>query len=62
MSLSYGGDLNDMRKLPGYDRLRATCTEHNVEVRKLHGPERTGERVGKGAIVLAFAAEPRKFE
>ncbi|HOC10347.1 DegV family protein [Thermomonas sp.] len=62
MSLSYGGDLNDMRKLPGYDRLRATCTEHNVEVFESFMGLSGLVNVGKGAIVLAFAAEPRKFD
>jgi hypothetical protein len=62
MALSYGGSLADMRKLPGYDRLRATCAEHNVEMFESFMGLSGLVNVGKGAIVLAFAAEPRKFD
>ncbi|MBS0583036.1 MAG: DegV family protein, partial [Proteobacteria bacterium] len=32
LCLSYGGDLAEMRALPGYDSLRTTCGEHGVEL------------------------------
>ena len=62
MSLSYGGRLDEMRKLPGYDRLRATCAEHNVEVFESFMGLSGMVNVGQGAVVLGFAAEPAKFE
>lgn len=62
LCLSYGGQLADMRALPGYLHLRDTCAEHNVEmfesVMSLSGMV----NVGQGGLVLAFAAESAKFE
>ena len=55
MSLSYGGDLADMRKLPGYDRLRATCAEHNIEVFESFMGLSGLVNVGKGALVLGLS-------
>ena len=62
MSLSYGGELEEMRKLPGYDHLREVCAEHNVEVFESFMGLSGLVNVGKGAMVLAFAAEPHKFD
>ncbi|MDE2406925.1 MAG: DegV family protein [Xanthomonadaceae bacterium] len=62
LCLSYGGDLAEMRKLPGYDRLREVCAAHNVEVFESFMGLSGLVNVGRGAMVLAFAAEPRKFE
>ena len=62
MSLSYGGELDAMRALPGYDDLRVTCASHNIElfesVMSLSGMV----NVGKGAVVVGFGAESRRFE
>ena len=62
MSLSYGGELGEMRALPGYDDLRVTCASYNIElfesVMSLSGMV----NVGKGAVVVGFGAEARKFE
>jgi len=61
MNLSYGGELEQMRALPGYDDLRVTCASYNIElfesVMSLSGMI----NVGKGAVVVGFAAESRKF-
>ena len=62
MSLSFGGDLEVMRALPGYDRLRAACAEHNVEVYESVMGLSGMVNVGQGALVLGFAADPAKFE
>ncbi len=62
LCLSYGGELEDMRALPGYQRLRDTCAEHNVEVLESVMSLSGMVNVGKGALVVGFAAEPRKFE
>lgn len=62
LCLSYGGELEGMRALPGYQRLRDTCDEHNVEVLESVMSLSGMVNVGKGALVVGFAAEPRKFE
>jgi DegV family protein with EDD domain len=57
MSMSYGGHLDVMRNLPGYDSLVKVCEEAGVAV--LESPMSiTGMvNVGEGAITLGFAAE-----
>lgn len=62
MSLSFGGELDAMRALPGYDRLRTACAEHNVEVFESVMGLSGLVNVGRGALVVAFAAEPHKFD
>ena len=62
MCLSYGGELQGLRALPGYQRLRDTCAEHNVEVLESVMSLSGMVNVGKGALVVGFAAEPHKFE
>ena len=61
MNLCYGGDLADMRNLPGYERLRNVCADNNVEVFESFMGLSGLVNVGKGALVLAFASEPHKF-
>jgi DegV family protein with EDD domain len=62
MSLSYGGNLDVMRNLPGYDRLVRICGEAGVEI--LESPMGiTGMvNVGEGAMTLGFAAEEHVAE
>ena len=60
--LSYGGELDEMRALPGYARLRDICANNNVEVFESVMSLTGMVNVGKGAVVVAFAAEPHKFE
>ena len=62
VGVSYGGDLVDLHKLPGYADLREVCAEHNVEVFESVMGLSGLVNVGKGAAVVAFAAEPHKFE
>ena len=62
VGLCYGGDLDEMRAMPGYARLRETCAEHNVEVFETFMGLSGLVNVGKGAMVVAFAAEAHKFE
>ena len=61
MCLSYGGKLEEMRAFAGYEELRATCSEHNIEffesVMGLTGMV----NVGKGALCVGFAAEAHAF-
>ncbi|WP_147653360.1 DegV family protein [Vulcaniibacterium gelatinicum] len=60
--LSYGGDLAEMRALPGYESLRAACAEHNIELYESVMSLTGMVNVGKGALVVGFAAEPHAFE
>ena len=62
LSLSYGGDLDKMRSLPGYRSLRDTSAEHNVEVYESLMSLSGMVNVGQGGLVVGFAAEPAKFE
>ena len=57
LSLSYGGDLDVMRNLPGYDALVRTCGETGVQV--LESPMGITGMVnaGEGAITLGLASE-----
>ncbi|MDI1252714.1 DegV family protein [Thermomonas sp.] len=61
VGLSYGGDLADLHKLPGYANLREVCAEHNVEVFESVMGLSGLVNVGKGAAVVGFAAESEKF-
>lgn len=62
LCLSYGGELAEMRALPGYQQLRDTCAEQNVDVYESVMSLTGMVNVGKGALVVGFAAEPHKFE
>ena len=57
LCLSYGGELDELRALPGYDALRACCSEHNIEVFESVMSLTGMVNVGKGAVVVGFAAE-----
>jgi DegV family protein with EDD domain len=59
--LSYGGDLEEMRALPGYDDLRVTCQSYNVEMFESVMSLTGMVNVGKGALVVGFASEPHAF-
>lgn len=63
LCLSYGGELEEMRALPGYQRLRDTCGEHNVELFESVMSLTGMVNIGKGAVAAGFAAEGgSKFE
>lgn len=61
LTLCYGGELEEMRALPGYDALITTCAEHNIEVYESVMSLTGMVNVGKGAVVVGFAAEPHRF-
>jgi DegV family protein with EDD domain len=61
MCLSYGGELDEMRALPGYDDLRVTCQSYNVELFESVMSLTGMVNVGKGALVVGFASEPHAF-
>jgi DegV family protein with EDD domain len=64
VNLSYGGELEKLYALPGYDELARTCEQHQVELGAT-GMSITGMvNVGEGALTVGFAAEPHtpKFQ
>lgn len=62
LTLCYGGELDEMRALPGYTQLRAACDAGNIEVFESVMSLTGMVNVGKGAVVVGFAAEPHKFD
>ena len=62
MCLSYGGELAEMRAMPGYEELRSTCREQNIEFFEAVMGLTGMVNVGKGALCLGFAAEAHAFE
>ncbi|WP_454832620.1 DegV family protein [Pseudoxanthomonas wuyuanensis] len=60
--LSYGGELAELRALPGYQRLREVCANHDVEVFESVMSLTGMVNVGKGAVVVGFASEPHVFK
>ena len=62
VALSYGGELEGMRALPGYARLIDVCAEHNVEVFESVMSLTGMVNVGKGALVAGFAGEAAAFD
>lgn len=60
--LSYGGELAEMRALPGYENLRLACRAHNIELFESVMSLTGMVNVGKGALVVGFAAETVKFD
>ena len=62
MCLSYGGDLAEIAKLPGYDTLREVCAAHDVAVMEAPMSITGMTNVGEGALTLGFAAEEHPIE
>ena len=61
LCLSYGGELSELRALPGYAALRQACETHAVEVLESVMSLTGMVNVGKGAITLGFADAPHTF-
>ncbi len=62
VTLCYGGHLDEMRALPGYERLRNACADQNVEVFESVMSTTGMVNVGRGAVVVGFAAAPHSFD
>ncbi len=60
MAVSYGGDLAELEKLPGYDRLVAACEENGVEFFQSVMSITGMVNVGEGALIVGFAALPHE--
>ncbi len=62
VTLCYGGHLDEMRALPGYTRLLDACTGQNVEVFESVMSTTGMVNVGRGAVVVGFAAPEHRFD
>jgi DegV family protein with EDD domain len=60
--VSYGGDLSELSKLPGYDGLRSACEASGVELMEAPMSITGMVNVGEGAVTLGFAAEEHVAE
>ena len=61
LCLCYGGELDEMRALPGYDGLRDACAAHNIEVFESVMSLTGMVNVGVGSLTIGFAAPPHGF-
>jgi DegV family protein with EDD domain len=61
VNLGYGGELSELRALPGYNQLRQTCADHGVAVYESVMSLTGMVNVGKGALGVGFAAKPHTF-
>ncbi|MET0289789.1 MAG: DegV family protein [Pseudoxanthomonas sp.] len=61
VNLGYGGELSELRALPGYTRLREICAEHGVTMSESVMSLTGMVNVGKGALGVGFAATPHTF-
>lgn len=55
--LSYGGPLDDLHALPGYDLIPETCNENGVELLESTMSITGMVNVGEGAITVGYACE-----
>ena len=62
VTLCYGGHLDEMRALPGYERLRNACADQNVDVFESVMSTTGMVNVGRGAVVVGFAAKEHAFD
>lgn len=60
--VSYGGELDELRALPGYAALKQVCAEHGVNVYESVMSLTGMVNVGKGAVTVGFADGPHRFE
>ena len=61
VNLCYGGALDEMRALPGYQHLRDVCKDRGIDVFESFMGLSGLVNVGRGALVVAFAAPPHRF-
>lgn len=58
VNLSYGGELDKLRSMPGYDALARACEEKSVQLSSCVMSITGMVNVGEGAVTIGFAAEP----
>ena len=54
--LSYGGDLHELQKISGYQKLRDTCAKNNIKLYESVMSLTSIINVGKGGISIGFAS------
>ena len=62
LCLSYGGELSEMEKLPGYSELMQVCRRNKVEVFTSIMSITGGVNVGEGSLAFGFAAQPHELD
>ncbi|MBS0461453.1 MAG: DegV family protein [Proteobacteria bacterium] len=62
VNLSYGGELDTLRSLPGYDALARACEEHGVRMGETVMGLTGMVNIGEGAITVGFATPEHKIE
>lgn len=60
--ISYGGELDELRALPGYAQMKDVCAGHGVTVYETVMSLTGMVNVGKGAVTVGFADGPHRFE
>ena len=60
VNLSYGGELEKLHALQGYDVLAKACQEHNVQLGEAVMSITAMVNVGEGALTVGFASEPHE--
>jgi DegV family protein with EDD domain len=62
MCTAYGGDLEELPKLPGFSKLEQACQECNVTLMKAPMSITGMVNVGEGAVCIGFAAEEHETD
>ncbi len=60
VNFSYGGELQKLYSLPGYDKLVRTCEEHGATVTAAVMSITAMVNVGEGALTVAFVSPPHE--
>lgn len=60
--VSYGGELDELRALPGFETLRQACAANNVELFESLMSLTSMVNIGKGGLALGYAAETGRIE
>lgn len=62
LAMSYGGKLEEMRALPGYADLVATCRQHGIDVFESMMSLTAMVNVGRGSLTLGFASDAPAYD
>ena len=62
VSVSYGGKLEELRKLHGYTELMDTCRKHGVDFFESMMSLTAMVNVGRGSLSLGFASEAPAYD
>ncbi len=63
MNVSYGGDIDKLRSMPGFAELNSAAAEHGVELMLSVMSPAAAINIGTGAVSLAYCGnDPNEFE